>query len=306
MDLGLKGKVVLVTGSGSGVGRVIALTFAEEGANVAVNDLAPKTKSFDDWAKSGLSKGKTISELFPKEVQDRYKNLSPAFAVAEECKKLGSKANGFEADVTKFDQVQAMVEKVLKEYGVIDVLVNNAGGAMDIGAPFATMSKEAVEWTTNLCYYGPMFCIKAVLPHMIERKQGRIVNILSDARKGTDRGLAVYGAAKAGIESFTKTIACEVARYGVHVNAVSPAGPNLSERAVQGWKQTEQQIGKEAARERMDKMLKLYLLGPYYKEKFYRGEGSAKDVANMVAFLASERADWVTAQTISVSGGYHV
>jgi NAD(P)-dependent dehydrogenase (short-subunit alcohol dehydrogenase family) len=297
MDLGLKEKVALVTGAGAGIGRVIALTFAQEGANVAINDL-PRGAAFErTWILShGL--GEKLEDVLGKEATARIGTLTRAESVADECCKLGVKAIAAEADVTKPEEVNKMVERVIREFGRIDILVNNAGGAHIVD--FINSTKEQWDYTINLCLYGVLNCCKAVVPLMIERRYGKIVNLLSDAWKGGDRGLSVYGAAKAGISSFTRTLAFEIGRYGINVNAVSPGG-TTAEWFVQTRKRQEEEMGREAFEERFKRQLRLYPLGLFYGDL-----GKPEDVANVVVFLCSDKTRWVTGQSISVSGGYHM
>ncbi|MHA1210205.1 MAG: SDR family NAD(P)-dependent oxidoreductase, partial [Candidatus Freyarchaeota archaeon] len=145
MDLGLNGKVALVTGAGRGIGRVIALTLAKEGANVVVNDLDEEEIS----------------------------------SVVKEIESLGVKALGAKADVTNYDEVSGMVENAEKEFGRVDILVNNAGvGAYGL---FADMDRKSWDPDIKVNIYGVMNCCKAVIKGMIERRYGKIVSIASDA-----------------------------------------------------------------------------------------------------------------------------
>ena len=256
MDMGLKDKVAIVTGSGAGIGRAIVLTLAQEGANVVVNDV----------------------------VEERIEK------VAEEARALGVKALAIKASVDNSDEINAMVKKVVDEFGKIDILVNNAGRAGNWEAgytprPFVESNKEEWDYTINLCLYGVMNCTRAVLPYMIERKYGKIVNMISDAGRVGDPYFAAYGAAKAGIINLNKTIAKEVGRYNININGVSAAA-TMTERITESL---------EGDEERVKKMLRLYPLGRL---------GEPQDQANAVVFLASDRASWITGQTLSVDGGY--
>lgn len=256
MDLGLKDKVAIITGSGAGIGRVIVLTLAQEGANVVVNDI----------------------------FEDRIKK------VAEEAKALGVKSLAIKADVTSSEEVNAMVKKVLNEFGKIDILINNAGrgGNWEAGyrpRPFVESNKEEWNYTINLCLYGVMNCTRAVLPYMVERKYGKIVNMISDAGRVGDPLFGAYGAAKAGVVNLIKTLAKEVGRYNINVNGVSAAGTKTE--------RISKQLAEDSEREK--KMLRVYPLGRL---------GEPQDLANAVAFFASDRASWITGQTLSVDGGY--
>ena len=256
MDLGLKGKVAIVTGSGVGIGRVIVLTLAREGADVVVMDV----------------------------FEDRVR------AVAEEARALGVRSLAVQADVTDMGQVEEMVKKVIDTFGKIDILVNNAGRAGNWEAgykpgPFYRSRKEDWDYTIQLCLYGMMNCTKAVLPHMISQKYGKIVNMVSDAGRVGDPLFAVYGAAKAGVVNLIKTLAKENGRYNININGVS-AATTRTER-ISG------QLAEDPEREK--KILPLYPLGRL---------GEPQDLANAVVFFASDRASWITGQTLSVDGGY--
>ncbi len=297
MDLGLKGKVALITGAGSGNGRVMALTFAKEGANVAINDLPTNAPDAKKWIEAHMM-GDKLENVLGKEAVARGGKLSLAESVAEECRKLGVKAIAAEASVTNPDQVNTMVKKVLDEFGQIDILVNNVGSA--IASDFVDSTKEQWDFTIQLCLYGVLNCSRAVLPHMVERKYGKIVNIVSDAWKGVDRGLSVYGAAKAGISSITRTLALENGKNGINLNAVSLGGTEV-EWMQQMQKKQEELLGKEEFERRRKAQLRLYPLA-----RFYGSLGKPGDAANMTVLLSSDVTRWVTGQTISVSGGYHM
>lgn len=316
MNLGLEGKVALVTGAGVGIGRVIALTLAKEGSNVAVNDLRPGSSTEERWLTAHdlfHTVGKSLEEVVGKEpvriassleevvgqkTVARIGRLTRAAAVVKECNQLGVKAIVAEADVTNPEEVADMVNRVIGELGKIDILINNAGGTYL--SDFIDSTKERWDYIINLCLYGVLNCTKAVLPSMIDRGYGKIVSITSEAWKGADRGLSVYGAAKAGISSFTRTLALEVGRYGINVNAVSP-GTTMVEHSIQAWRHREQTLGKEAADQKRQRQFGLHPLA-----QFYGRFGQPEDVANMVVFLCSDRAKWITGQSISVSGGYHM
>ncbi len=256
MDLGLRNKVAIITGAGAGIGRAIALTLAQEGASVILGD------------------------LFEERIQ----------RAAEECKAFGVKAIAVRGDVTSSEDVKTLIQKSLQEFGKVDILVNNAGRAGNWEAgyrprPFAESTREDWNYTINLCLFGAMNCIREILPYMIERKYGRIVNMLSDAGRVGDPYYAAYGAAKAGILNLTKTVAKEVGRYNITVNGVS-AATTRTERISAS-------LDQDPAR--VKKMLRLYPLGRL---------GDPQDLANAVVFFASERASWITGQTLSVDGGY--
>ncbi|MFC2069596.1 SDR family NAD(P)-dependent oxidoreductase [Chloroflexota bacterium] len=189
MDLGLDGKVALVTGAGSqiGFGKGIALILAREGCDIIVSDI----------------------------------DLDGAEQTVDEVKALGRKAIAVKADSTDRAEVDKMVKKALEEFGKIDILVNNAGGSTP-PQPFAESDATKWEKDINLNLIGVMNCTRAVIPHMISRNRGDIVSISSDAGiSGVPSGTS-YGAAKAGVINFTISLAGEVADSGIKVNCIAP------------------------------------------------------------------------------------
>lgn len=255
VDLG--GRVALITGAGQGIGRQIALHFAEHGAGgIVVNDYV----------------------------------LERAQEVVREVEALGGKAIAAQADVTDLNAVKAMVAKGIEAFGKIDVLVNNAGSAganptADARKPFWETGPEAWNSFIGVNFYGVINCTSAVIPGMIERKAGRIVTIISDAGRMGDSGLEVYAGAKAGAAGFMRATARTLGRYMITANCVSIAAtltPNIQKRL-------------EADPERYKKMMEKYII---------RRPGRPDDVANMVLYLSSDAASWITGQTYPVNGGY--
>lgn len=183
----LKDRVALVTGGGRGIGRAIALGFAKEGADVAVNDLDPKS----------------------------------AGGVCEEIQSLGRKSMGIQADVSDSHQVDAMVEEILDKFGRIDVLVNNAG-IFPLRLVTDT-SDEIWNRTIGVILNGAFHCTRAVLSRsMISHRSGRIVNIASLTPITADPMVSAYAAAKGGVIGFTRAVAREVGYAGINVNAIVP------------------------------------------------------------------------------------
>lgn len=264
MDLELEGKVAIVTGSGGGIGQSIALTLAKEGANVVIDDI----------------------------------DLDKARKVASEVDALGRRSLAIKADVANTDEANDLIAQTLKHLGKVDILVNNAGWFRDT-LHFAESSRtENWEPTINWCLYGAMNCCRAVIEHMIERKSGKIVSIISDAGRVGEPHLASYSAAKGGLIAFSKALAKDVGRHCINVNCVSP-GATLTEGMVIEYDRRKQQMGEEAFKEYWGKVLRAYPLG--------RGLGrlaKPEDIADAVAFLCSERAAFITGQTLSVNGGY--
>jgi len=242
---GLSGKVALVTGAGRGIGKAIATRLAAEGARVAIADVDAAT----------------------------------AAATAEE---IGHGAIAVKMDVTDTASVRSGVEEAAKRLGPIDVLVNNAG--WDKVEPFVKSQEETWDRVLAINLKGPIRCTRAVLDSMIERRAGKIVSIGSDAGRVGSSGEAVYSAAKAGVIGFTKTLAREMARYGINVNVVCPGPTNtpLLQEIAGG----------------NEKLLAAL------KQAIPMGRtGEPDDIAGAVVFLASDDAGFITGQTLSVSGG---
>ena len=200
----------------------------------------------------------------------------------ETAEALGGRAVGIRADVTSRESVDAMVERVRSAFGRIDVLVNNAG--WDKAGPFVDSDPADWDRIVQINLYGVLNTCKAVLPIMAEQGAGRVVNLGSDAGRVGSSGEAVYAAAKGAVIAFTKTIAREMARHQVTANCVCP-GPTdtaLFDAVTQG---------NPKLREGLTRAIPLRRLG------------QPADLANAVAFLASDEADFITGQTVSVSGG---
>ena len=248
MNLGLAGKVALVTGAGRDIGREIALALGREGAAVAVN----------------YSKSRDAAE-----------------ATAEEIREAGGRALAVEADVTDEGAVRRMVERVGADLGPVDVLVNNAGM---VRRKFFLETKPQ-EWREQIDVglYGVLQCCHAVAPGMVERKGGRIVNIAGDSARVGQAQLSITAAARGGVLSLTRTLARELGRANVTVNAVTFGWIQTGHADPSFW---------DANR---DKILQAYAI---------KRLGRPGDIAPLVAFLASDLASWITGQTISVSGGY--
>lgn len=196
----------------------------------------------------------------------------------------GVRSIAVETNVKKYEDATEWVETTISELGQLDVLVNNAGGGG--GAPsFIESTPEQWNHTVDLCYYGTLNCTHAALPHMVDRESGVVINSASETYKGNNTsGLAVYGGAKAAIVSFTRTVAKEIGHTNVRVNAVSPEMTRTP-----ATKAVIEQFGDEI----LDESFAL--------NRFGRPE----DIANVVTFLASEAASWVTGEVVSVNGGYY-
>jgi 2-hydroxycyclohexanecarboxyl-CoA dehydrogenase len=241
--MGLKGKIAIVTGAGQGIGRGIATKLAAEGATVVVTDIN------EDTAKETAA---TIGGV------------------------------GIRTDVTSRESVEAMVEQVMRQFGRIDVLVNNAG--WDKSGPF--VDSDPADWDRIIAInlYGVLHTSKAVLPIMAAQGAGSVVNLASDAGRVGSSGEAVYSAAKGGVIAFTKATAREMARHQVNANCVCPGPTDTALFASVGGDNPK-------LREALTKAIP------------FRRLAQPEDLANVVAFLASDEAAYVTGQTVSVSGG---
>ena len=216
-----------------------------------------------------------------------------ADSVAEEIRQAGGQALGVVGDVTNLEAVTAMVSRIADDWGAVDILVNNAGlpvseGSQDAAAgPFFSRSDRA-QWdrTMGLITYGALNCSRAVVEGMSERCWGRIISIISDAGRVGEPRLVAYSLAKAGVVGFSKALAKEMGRYCVTVNCVSPAT-------------TETDATAEWIQEQRERIMRQYPLA-----KGLNRLGQPADIADAVAFLASQRAEWITGQVLSVNGGY--
>jgi 3-oxoacyl-[acyl-carrier protein] reductase len=247
MNLGLKGKTALVTGAARGVGREIALSLAAEGTNIAVN-----------YRNSGKEADTLVSEIAAK----------------------GVKAKAYKADVADFAAVKAMVDEVAKNFGGVNILINNAGLALR--QRFVETKPEDWHRQIDACLYGAIHCCYAVAPHLEAAKDGRIVSVIGDSSRVGESGLAIVAAARAGVVALMKSLAREFGRSGVTANTVSLG---LVETAHD----------KEWVEANREKLVKLYPV---------RRLGKPGDVAPMVTLLASPQSGWITGQVISVSGGF--
>ncbi|EON12340.1 MULTISPECIES: 2-hydroxycyclohexanecarboxyl-CoA dehydrogenase [Pandoraea] len=246
-----EGKTVIVTGGGGGIGGATCHRLGGEGAAVAVFD----------------------------------RDLAAAQRVAGEIVEAGGQAQAFACDITVREQVDSAVAAVSHAFGPVSVLVNNAG--WDIFKPFTKTAPAEWERLIAINLVGALHMHHAVLPEMVARRSGRIVNIASDAARVGSSGEAVYAACKGGIVAFSKTIAREHARHGITVNVVCPGPTDTALFA-------DYKEGAGNPEKLVEAFTKAIPLGRI---------GQASDLPGAIAFFASDDAAFVTGQVLSVSGG---
>jgi 2-hydroxycyclohexanecarboxyl-CoA dehydrogenase len=195
-------------------------------------------------------------------------------------RELGENATGFGLDVTRYQDVMRLMGDVHRRFGRIDCLVNAAGALA--GGNFVDSTPDAWGPQIQVCLFGVLHCCRAVLPIMAGQNGGRIVNIASEAARVGEKQMAVYSAAKGGIVAFSKSIAKEHGRHWINVNVVCPG----------------------TTKTQMTSFLTPELEAKWVKSYPLRRLGQPEDIADPIVFLLSDRASWITGQTISVSGGY--
>jgi 2-hydroxycyclohexanecarboxyl-CoA dehydrogenase len=247
----LEGKTVVVTGGGGGIGGATCRRFAAEGARVAVFDLS----------------------------------IEAAQKVAEAIRTAGGEALALRCDITNRAEVEAALAQTQAQLGPLDVLVNNAG--WDVFRPFTKTEPAQWEKLIAINLTGALHMHHAVLPGMVERKRGRIINIASDAARVGSSGEAVYAACKGGLVAFSKTIAREHARHGITVNVVCPGPTDTALFA-------EYKEGAGNPEKLLEAFQRSIPLGRI---------GQPDDLPGAIVFFASDDANYITGQVLSVSGG---
>ncbi len=241
----MKDKIAVVTGAASGIGRATAQLLAEAGARVVVADIDPRNGE----------------------------------AAAAQLRNEGWSAVFLPVDMTKGESIAGFAQAVAAQVGAVDILVNGAGWGST--KPFWEGTPELWDKLIALNFVGPMQLTKALLPAMMERGSGRIVNIASDAGRVGSLGETVYSAAKGGLIAFTKSLARETARHGINVNCVCPGPTDTPLLAAVPEKHLE----------------------AFKKAIPMRRFARPSEVADAVVFFASDRASYITGQVLSVSGG---
>ncbi len=247
MNLGLNGKIAMVTGTGSQIGmaRNIALNLAQEGCDIISADM----------------------------------DLEGARKTTETVRETGRKSVAYKLDVSRQDEVNETVKAALAEFGRIDILVNTAGGTSQAG-PLLQASEEKWERDIRVNFLGSMYCAKAVLPGMVERKDGKIVNFSTGIALNGMPGSSSYAGAKAAIISFTKCLSLEVGPSNINVNALMPTMvmTNFGTHGTMDPKMAEQMAQRQPLRRLT----------------------TTQDIANLVTFLVSDAASGITGKVIEI------
>jgi 3-oxoacyl-[acyl-carrier protein] reductase len=263
----LDGKVAIVTGAARGLGRAYARRLAGLGAKVAVTDI--NLKSFEEFEAEAQS--------------------MTAESTVAEIQAAGGGAIGIELDVCDEEAVKAMVQRVVAEWGRVDILVANAGGGR--GRPVDTKASELdpalLDLVTGMNLFGTVYCCNAVAPIMKRQRSGKIITVSSVAglSPSTDGGYAHYGAAKAAIAHYTRYLAQDLGPYGINANCIAP-GTITTGRIVA----TVMPGSADANRDRSERVA-------------LRRLGTVEDCAKVVEFLATDLSDYVSGVVIPIDGG---
>ena len=242
----LLGKISMVTGCAMGIGKEIALRLARDGSDIVIVDIE-----------------RELAQKVLKEIQ-----------------LMGRKSLFFEVDVSRWNQVRAMVDQVLENFNKVDILINNAG----IVGPVVPVWEYRVEdWdhVMEINMKGTFLCCRAVIPSMLKQKRGRIVNIASIAGKEGNPNMCAYSSSKAAVIAFTKGLAKEVAQQNIMVNCIAPALIDTRMLEIMGKEQRE------------------FLLSKIPMGRF----GKPSEVAALVKFLVSDECSFSTGQCYDISGG---
>ena len=264
------GKVAIVTGAAHGMGRSHCLVLAQEGADIAAVDIGRD------------------QQLAPYQMATEDELTH----VVKDAQALDRRAIGIKCDVTKGDEVEQMVERVVSEFGKIDILVNNVG--VSGGALITNTTEEYWDFMLAVNLKSQFLCCKYVLPHMMKQQSGKIVNIGSVNGREGSAGITAYCAAKGGVHNFTHALAKEVAPYNINVNCVAPCAVNTP--MLQGGAAMASKTYGIKEEEFYDNFCKMmHILGREIK---------VEDISNAVLFLASEESRNIDGSVIYVDGGH--
>jgi NAD(P)-dependent dehydrogenase (short-subunit alcohol dehydrogenase family) len=245
-SLEFEGKVALITGAAKGIGKTTALAFSEKGAKVVLLDV----------------------------LEEELKEVHGII------RKAGREVLSIQGNASDNSQVQNAVKKILKAFGEIDVLVNNAG--IDVGsAPILKVTEEMWDRSLQVNLKSVFYFCKAVVPIMLESGKGSIVNVASIAGREPNEDMAPYAVSKAGMICFSRVLAKEVAKDGIRVNCVAPG-------------LTKTDLLKNLSPEQFDRLLKKIPMGRV---------GYPEEVADLILFLSSEKSSFITGQCFNISGG---
>ena len=259
-------KVALVTGGGAGIGRAIVLALAREGADVLIPDV----------------------------------RLDNAEAVAREVRNIGRKAAAMQVDVTKQDQVEQAIADGIRQFSRIDILVNNAGVTPGLGLPFTRQTEADWDKVFHVNMKSVFFTCKAIAPHFMERRYGKVVNISSIAGPMSSQTMPSYSVSKMGVVTYTRIVAKDLAAYNVNVNAICPGllwtdmWKNIGE-IIRG---TDPAYASLTPRQMFDKRIEEWI--PLKREQM------PEDIGEAAVFLVSEAARNITGQTLMVDGGAYM
>jgi 3-oxoacyl-[acyl-carrier protein] reductase len=257
LDLGLKDRVAIVTGSSQGIGKAIAYGLAREGANVTV-----------------CARTEDTLEATAKEIESMF----------------GTEVLAFPADLKVKGNIRAMVKASADKFGRIDILVNNTGGPPS--ALFLETADKDWQETFDSLLMSVVNCCREVMPHMRAKKWGRIINMTSFAAKQPAERLILSNAVRAGVLGLTKTLSNELAEYGILVNAVCP-GWTLTDRVKRLAQSTAEKTGKDHNA----------IISEWARSTALNRLAQPEEIANLVVFLVSEKASYITGAVMQVDGG---
>jgi NAD(P)-dependent dehydrogenase (short-subunit alcohol dehydrogenase family) len=256
-------KVAMVTGGGAGIGRAIALAMAREGADLLVADI----------------------------------HLGAAEGVAKEVRDLGRSAAAVSMDVSREREVQQAIAEGIRQLGRIDILVNNAGVTPRLGLPFTRQEEADWDKVFDVNVKSVFFTCKAIAPHFMERRSGKIVNIASIAGPLSSQTMPSYSVAKMGVITFTKIVAKELAAYNVNANAICPGllYTDMWKGIGEVIRETNPAYAELTPRQMFERRVQEWVP--------LRREQTPEDIGHAAVFLASEESRNITGQALMVDGG---